>query len=271
MKKLNLTILFTVLLGLSHAVMAESYLVYSAPKETKWDLIKNRSALSVFTDKEKELLANSPVLSDVLKVELTKEQAKELRENGVTLERNHAQELYSEPFSSLQWNLDNKGEDLLQWTSDIDAVTIEGRPGEDIDSKEAKEDVQKEIIVAVVDSGVDINHPDLKDAILVKDNECKAQKEYKKCLATNSDRASCHKKYANFDSDKNGYPMDCAGWSVGAKSIPGSKVDGASDVSDNQGHGTHVAGIIAARKNNYGIEGVSQSAKILPVKVAVAS
>lgn len=73
------------------------------------------------------------------------------------------------------------------------------------------------IIVAVVDTGVDLNHPDLKDNIL-----------------------------------------------SGYNAITG--VTGSTTTQDNNGHGTHVSGIIAAEANGVGIVGVAYQAKILPVK-----
>lgn len=73
------------------------------------------------------------------------------------------------------------------------------------------------IIVAVVDTGVDLNHPDLKDNIL-----------------------------------------------VGYNAITGAS--GSTTTQDNNGHGTHVSGIIAAEANGIGIVGVAYQAKILPVK-----
>ena len=41
---------------------------------------------------------------------------------------------------------------------------------------------------------------------------------------------------------------------------------GTNDVTDNNGHGTHVAGIIAAEMNDIGIVGVAPKAKIVPLK-----
>lgn len=269
--KLFLGLLFTFSSLLPMKAKAQSYLVYGASKEMKKKLISELGAEEVFTPSERRLLKNSRVLTNVLKARLSEKKMRELQEADLVIEPNHKQELLSEPMQDLQWALKNVGDDLLQWTSDIDATTIQGAPGEDIGIDGVQEDLNREILVAVVDSGVDINHPDLREAVLRKPLECQALEEYKKCLATNSDQKNCHATYSKFDSDGNGYPMDCAGWNIGQKSIPGAQVEGGADVSDSQGHGTHVAGIIAARKNNFGIQGVSQSAKILPVKVAVSS
>jgi subtilisin family serine protease len=93
-----------------------------------------------------------------------------------------------------------------------------------------------DVIVAVTDTGVDITHPDLAPNIYTNPRE----------IAGNGR-----------DDDGNGYVDDVNGYNV---------ADGNSDVSDVVGHGTEMAGIIAARTNNRaGISGMSQS-KILPVR-----
>ena len=74
------------------------------------------------------------------------------------------------------------------------------------------------IVIAIIDTGCDINHPDLHDRIVgVK----------------------------NFTDDDNGQ---------------------SDIVIDYVGHGTHVAGIIAANKNGTGIVGVAPKAKLLIIK-----
>ncbi len=103
------------------------------------------------------------------------------------------------------------------------------------------------IIIAVIDSGIDINHPDLKDNIWHNDRE----------IAGN-----------NKDDDNNGFADDANGWDfVLNNSNPSPKFSGdwtEAGVS----HGTMVAGIIAARgNNNQGVAGVVWKTKIMPLKV----
>lgn len=83
-------------------------------------------------------------------------------------------------------------------------------------------DKRKDIVIAIVDSGVDLNHPDLKNSL---------------------------EPGANFVNP----------------SLP------TANANDDNGHGTHVAGIAAAITNNgLGIAGVAGGVRILPIKVTNA-
>lgn len=100
----------------------------------------------------------------------------------------------------------------------------------------------KRPVIAILDTGVDINHPDLKDNIWTNEKE-----------ANGSDFE---------DDDNNGYCDDVHGWDF----IHNTAI--ISDGMDGNGHGTHCAGIAAAVGNNgIGITGANPNAKILPIKV----
>jgi thermitase len=95
------------------------------------------------------------------------------------------------------------------------------------------------ILVAVIDTGVDIYHPDLMANIYTNPNE----------IPNNG-----------IDDDNNGFIDDVNGWNF---------FDNNNDVSDQNGHGTHVAGTIGAVGNNgLGVTGVAWNIKILPIKLA---
>lgn len=105
----------------------------------------------------------------------------------------------------------------------------------------------KDIVIAILDSGVQIDHPDLKNNIWV-----------------NADEAPNN----GIDDDKNGFIDDYNGWDfVNSTADPNPKFnEGFTEAGVL--HGTIVAGIAAASGNNsVGISGATWKAKIMPLKV----
>lgn len=91
------------------------------------------------------------------------------------------------------------------------------------------------ITVAVVDTGLDVNHPDIACNIWQNPGEI----------------------YNGVDDDGNGFVDDVYGWDlVEADNVP----------QDQFGHGTHVAGTIAACSNDFGVVGIAPQAKIMAVR-----
>jgi subtilisin family serine protease len=140
----------------------------------------------------------------------------------------------NDPFLSQLWGLDNYGQ-TVNWTA--------GTPDADIDGREAwsVSTGSPDVVVAVIDTGVDLAHPDLAANIWVNPGE---------------DCGGCRTN--GLDDDGNGYVDDWRGWDF---------VNGDNNPADDQGHGTHVAGTIAAAGDNgLGVAGVTWSTKVMPLK-----
>ena len=98
---------------------------------------------------------------------------------------------------------------------------------------------QKRPIIAILDTGVDIDHPDLKANIWTNAKESEGAEDY--------------------DDDGNGFKDDLHGWDF---------VNQTGRIGDWNGHGTHCAGIAAAvGGNGIGIVGANPDALIMPVTV----
>lgn len=100
------------------------------------------------------------------------------------------------------------------------------------------------IVVAVVDSGVDRTHDQLKNQIFVNTGE------------VGLDRNGADKSNNGFDDDLNGYIDDVSGYDF---------QNNSPNVVPVGGHGTHVAGIIGAQHSAGSVLGVAEGVKILPL------
>jgi subtilisin family serine protease len=125
-----------------------------------------------------------------------------------------------------QWGLRNTGQGTGTPGADIDVVPA-WAVGADASS----------VTVAVIDTGIQLNHPDLAANVWTNPGE----------IAGNG-----------VDDDGNGYIDDVHGWDF---------ANDDADPSDDHGHGTHVSGTIGAvGDNNLGVTGVAWSVRIMPLK-----
>ncbi len=106
---------------------------------------------------------------------------------------------------------------------------------------------RSDIVVAIIDSGVDLDHPDLEGNLWTNTRE----------IAGNG-----------VDDDKNGYIDDIHGWDfVDDDEIPGPEVGGAA-TADAITHGTLVAGLVGAMGNNAeGVTGVAWNVSIMSLRM----
>ena len=121
-------------------------------------------------------------------------------------------------------------------------------------------DNSKEIILAVIDTGIDFEHPDI-DGVL-----------YHNTGEMGLDDNGIDKSNNGIDDDLNGFIDDYQGWDfVNKRNIyPAEIKDDFTDWDnfpmDEHGHGTNVAGIIGAEHNSIGIAGVNPKVKILNLR-----
>jgi len=153
-----------------------------------------------------------------------------------------------DPYLVNQWALNNDGS--------FDAAAVVGA---DISAFDAwgvttggtytVGEVTSDIIVALFDDGIDINHEDLANNIWVNPGE-----------DLNGNGVIDDLEWNGVDDDGNGFIDDFYGWSV--------IYDDNSYLNSGSYHGTHVAGIIGAEGNNsIGIAGVNHHIKMLSVMI----
>src|SRR5262245_59109267 len=138
----------------------------------------------------------------------------------------HVDQIPNDPQFGSTWGLNNTGQ-------------TGGTPDADIDAPEAWDVTtgSHSTIVAVLDTGVDYNHPDLAANMWFNPGEIPGN---------------------GIDDDHNGFIDDVHGYDF---------VNNDGDPMDDHSHGTHVAGIIGAvGNNNLGVAGVAWNVQIMAVK-----
>ena len=137
-----------------------------------------------------------------------------------------ASEIPDDALFTQLWGLNNMGQTGGTIDADIDAV-------EAWDISTGSSDV----VVAIIDSGIDYTHPDLVENMWINENEISGN---------------------GIDDDSNGYVDDVYGYDF-------ANNDG--DPFDDSNHGTHVAGTIGATGNNgLGVVGVNHHVALMGVK-----
>jgi subtilisin family serine protease len=138
----------------------------------------------------------------------------------------------SDPLYGKLWGLKNTGQSIEGES---------GKAGIDIKAETAwaRTKGSSSTVIAVIDTGTDYTHPDLKDNIWKNPGEVPND---------------------GIDNDKNGYIDDVNGWNF---------FDGNNNPYYGPGeddHGTHVSGTIAGKANTAGVIGVAPNVKVMPLK-----
>ncbi len=138
--------------------------------------------------------------------------------------------LPNDPYLGLEWQIQNTGQGGGTAGADINAVTAWNRGV-----------TGTGVVIAVIDDGVQLTHPDLVNNISINTNEIPND---------------------GIDNDNNGYIDDDKGWDF---------ADNDNDPNPrlvDDAHGTAVAGLAAGVGNNaIGVAGVAYTSKILPIRV----
>lgn len=157
--------------------------------------------------------------------------------------KNNSNVVYAEPnyiyhattddpqFSQL-WGLENTGKNEPKGKSGVAGADVNALRAWDLTTG------SRQIKIAVIDTGVDYNHPDLKSNVWINEKELNGK--------------------SGVDDDGNGFIDDVHGYNFATNT---------ADPMDGHGHGTHCSGTIGAVHNNQiGVAGVMGEVTIVPIK-----
>ena len=209
-------------------------LIKYKPSVKKSDVLVRQSRINRM--KRIKLFKKSKIEHLKLPIDMTVEEVIEALNNDPDIEFAEPNYVFSvnvkpnDQYFKKLWGLHNTGQSIAD---------VSGLSDADIDAPAAwnKLSDASDVIVAVVDTGVDYSHADLSENIWINEGE----------VPNNG-----------IDDDNNGKIDDIRGWDF---------VNNDRKPKDKNGHGTHVAGIIGAVGNNaIGVTGVAWNVKIMPVQ-----
>jgi len=179
------------------------------------------------------------------------------RENILHIEQDCYLEFFEFPSDSLfshQWYLHNTGQSYLgieriEGDFNDSLILKRGTPGSDIGLNRFYFDPPAEatrVVVAIIDSGTDLLHPELQGRLWRNRDEIPAN---------------------GVDDDHNGFVDDTLGYDISGDTLAFINPDGDNNPTDEIGHGTHIAGIVASNADGIGIVGIAPTAEIMSVKI----
>ena len=179
------------------------------------------------------------------------------RDNIEYVEPDYHLEFFGWPTDNLfshQWYLHNTGQEYLgivrvSGPYNDYLILKSGAPDKDVRlvnqyNQPASESTK--VVVAIVDTGVDPIHPELQGRFWKNPDEIPEN---------------------GIDDDHNGFVDDTLGYDVSGDVIDFFNPIGDNDPTDDYGHGTHIAGIVAANANGQGVVGIAPWVEIMPVKI----
>ena len=141
-----------------------------------------------------------------------------------------------DPMFALQWSLENTGQRVPDNAQNPSGP--QGVAGVDINAKAAWDlslgDPQ--VVVAILDTGINFAHPELKDSLWVNTGEIPGNK---------------------IDDDHNGYVDDVHGANI---------LSPSRQPLDDHGHGSHISGTIVAAHDGIGVMGIAPLCKVMAIK-----
>lgn len=218
--------------------------LYPAPMRTSLSSVTDWSRYAIV-----ETLDSAATVSDVRDLIGTT--------NVEYVEQDQYLDFYEYPTDSLfphQWWLVNNGQeyfgiDRIEGVNNDQLILKTGAPETDASVRGFYENPPAEttrVIVGVIDTGTDIFHPELAGRLWRNPDEIPAN---------------------GIDDDHNGFVDDTIGYDISGDIPEFFNIQGDNDVTDYHGHGTHIAGIIAANADGKGVVGLAPWAEIMTVKV----
>lgn len=215
-------------------------------------LVKKGLSLAVL-----DKIPNEPIyLMEVNSIDPVDDVVKTLKSDSrvVMAARNHVVKanefMVNDPLAPTQWGLSNRGQEAPR--------ALAGRAGADIGMEGVTAEGSQDVVVAIIDTGIDYLHEDLAITETV---------DGKSVVLPGSNIWVNPGEIPNngINDDNNGDPKhgltyvdDVYGYNFVARN---------GDPRDDQGHGTHVAGVIGALRNNFkGIVGINQKVSMMALK-----